>query len=146
MIRLAGLVFIETGNNYAQNLSALQSNSEKWGNSAIKFLKGTLGGIIDNIASWDLKGLYDMGAGNTNEKYGNWLNESEFGKWLKDETGLEVYTNGDDFGSSGYWAKMFGNMGYTVGIMLETLGEQAVLAMLTGGAGNVAALGSKAFI
>ena len=54
-----------------------QSNSEVWGRSAIKFGKGILGGIIDNIASWDLKGLYDMGAGNTNEKYGNWLNESE---------------------------------------------------------------------
>lgn len=141
--RLGFSGLIESGRDYSDQLAMRQSDSEKWGNSAIKFGKGVLGGIIDNIASWDLKGLYDMGAGNTNEKYGNWLNESEFGKWLKDETGLEVYTNGDDFGSSGYWAKMFGNMGYTVGIMLETLGEQAVLAMLTGGAGNVAALGSK---
>ena len=136
--------YLQEGRDYSDWLSEAQSNSEKWGRSAIKFGKGILGGIIDNIASWDLKGLYDMGAGNTNEKYGNWLNESEFGKWLKDETGIEVYTNGDDFGSSSYWAKMFGNMGYTVGIMLETLGEQAVLAMLTGGSANALGLASKA--
>lgn len=141
--RLGFSGLIESGRDYSDQLAMRQSDSEKWGRSAIKFGKGILNGIIDNLASWDLKGLYDMGMGNTTEKYGNALNESEFGKWLKDEAGIEVYSYGDDFGSSAYWAKMFGDMGYTVGIMLETFGEQAVLAMLTGGVGNVLGAATK---
>lgn len=142
--RLVGAdTFVDTGVDYTQNLAANQSDSEAFTRGAQMLGKGVVSGFLQNIASWDFGSIRDMATGDTSKEFGNALTESSLAKWAKDTTGLEIYQNGDDFGSSKYWARFIGQQGFTLGIMAEMALEQGILAMTTGGAGNIAGAASK---
>lgn len=143
MIRLLGAVDIQDGVNYNGNLTAYQSDLEKWSRGAKMLGKGFVSGVLQNLASWDFGSIRDMATGDTSKEFGNALTESSLAKWAKDTTGLEIYQNGDDFGSTAYWARFIGQQGFTLGIMAEMAVEQGILAFATGGAGNVAGAASK---
>lgn len=143
MIRLLGAVDIQDGVNYNGNLTAYQSNLEKWARGAKMLGKGFVSGVLQNLASWDFSSIRDMATGDTSKEFGNALTESALAKWAKDTTGLEIYQNGDDFGSTAYWARFIGQQGFTLGIMAEMAVEQGILAFATGGKGNVAGAASK---
>ena len=143
MIRLLGAVDIQSGTNYNANLTAFQSDLEKWSRGAKMLGKGFVSGFLENLASWDFSSIRDMATGDTSKEFGNALTESALAKWAKDTTGLEIYQNGDDFGSTAYWARFIGQQGFTLGIMAEMALEQGILALATGGAGNVAGAASK---
>lgn len=143
MIRLLGAVDIQDGINYNANLTAYQSNLEKWARGAKMLGKGVISGFLQNLASWDFGSVRDMATGDTSKEFGNALTGSALAKWAKDTTGLEIYQNGDDFGSTAYWARFIGQQGFTLGIMAEMALEQGLLAITTGGAGNVAGAASK---
>ena len=143
MIRLLGAVDIQDGVNYNGNLTAYQSDLEKWSRGAKMLGKGFISGFLENLASWDFGSIRDMATGDTSKEFGNALTESSLAKWAKDTTGLEIYQNGDDFGSTAYWARFIGQQGFTLGIMAEMAVEQGILGVLTGGAGNVAGAASK---
>ena len=143
MIRLLGAVDIQDGVNYNGNLTAYQSNLEKLSRGAKMLGKGFISGFLQNIASWDFGSIRDMATGDTSKEFGNALTESALAKWAKDTTGLEIYQNGDDFGSTAYWARFIGQQGFTLGIIVEMALEQGLLAFATGGAGNVAGAASK---
>ena len=143
MIRLLGAVDIQDGVNYNGNLTAYQSDLEKWSRGAKMLGKGFISGFLQNLASWDFGSIRDMATGDTSKEFGNALTESALAKWAKDTTGLEIYQNGDDFGSTAYWARFIGQQGFTLGIMVEMALEQGLLAFATGGAGNVAGAASK---
>nr|DAF03210.1 MAG TPA: hypothetical protein [Caudoviricetes sp.] len=143
MIRLLGAVDIQDGVNYNGNLTAYQSDLEKWSRGAKMLGKGFVSGVLQNLASWDFGSIRDMATGDTSKEFGNALTESSLAKWAKDTTGLEIYQNGDDFGSTAYWARFIGQQGFTLGIMAEMALEQGILAFATGGAGNVAGAASK---
>jgi protein PXR1 len=143
MIRLLGAVDIQDGINYNANLTAYQSNLEKWARGAKMLGKGVVSGFLQNLASLDFGSIRDMATGDTSKEFGNALTESTLAKWAKDTTGLEIYQNGDDFGSIAYWSRFIGQQGFTLGIMAEMALEQGLLAITTGGAGNVAGAASK---
>ena len=143
MIRLLGAVDIQDGINYNANLTAYQSNLEKLARGAKMLGKGVISGFLQNLASWDFGSVRDMATGDTSKEFGNALTESALAKWAKDTTGLEIYQNGDDFGSTAYWSRFIGQQGFTLGIMAEMALEQGLLAITTGGAGNVAGAASK---
>lgn len=142
--RLVGAdAFVDTGVDYTQNLAANQSDSEAFTRGLGMLGKGFISGFLQNLASWDFSSIRDMATGDTSKEFGNALTESALAKWAKDTTGLEIYQNGDDFGSSKYWARFIGQQGFTLGIMAEMALEQGILAATTGGAGNVAGAASK---
>lgn len=142
--RLVGAdAFVDTGVDYTQNLAANQSDSEAFTRGAAMLGKGFVSGALQSFASWDFGSIRDMATGDTSKEFGNALTESSLAKWAKDMTGLEIYQNGDDFGSSKYWARFIGQQGFTLGIMAEMALEQGILAYVTGGAGNVAGAASK---
>lgn len=143
MIRLLGAVDIQDGINYNANLTAYQSNLEKLARGAKMLGKGVISGFLQNLASWDFGSVRDIATGDTSKEFGNALTESALAKWAKDTTGLEIYQNGDDFGSTAYWSRFIGQQGFTLGIMAEMALEQGLLAIATGGAGNVAGAASK---
>lgn len=120
-----------------------QPTSEVIGNAMAGFGTQALAGIIDSVGAWDLKGISDMSVGKYEEDYGNQLNE--WGKELRDfsEKEFPIYTAGDDMGSVEYWAKQGQSLGYSSGIILEMLAEQALLSTL-GPEANAAGLMSKA--
>lgn len=129
-------------------LIAYQTNDEAWDRGWEQLKRGFASGFIESMSSWDLGSQYNLAFGDPMEGYTNWLNESGLAKKLKDTTGLEIWRDGDDFGTSKYWARMVGQSGYTLGILAEALTEQIVLGALTGGIGNaikgVASIGGLA--
>lgn len=130
--------------NYMSSLAANQTFGEQWVRGMQGFGKQFISGIVDSVAAWDMEGLYNVAAGNAEEEYGNWLNESVVSKWGKDMEGLDIYQQGDSLFDMAYWAKAGQSLGYTGGIIAEMIAEQVALSALTGGAGNVAGLASKA--
>lgn len=145
LLRLQGNTWQVSDDNidYNNTLAANQPFSEQFKNMVLGFGKQAVAGFTDAIASWDIKGIYDMALGNTEEKYGNWLNESMLSKWGKDVSNLPIYQSGDSMADFAYWAKLGQSLGYTGGIISEMVGEQIALAALTGGVGNLSGLSSK---
>jgi len=125
----------QAGEDNTPLLGAYQSGGEIFGRAIAGFGKQAVAGFTDAAASWDLQGMYNMAAGNSEEEFGNWLNESAASKWGKDMTGLEIYQYGDSMMSANYWGKMTQSLGYTGGIITEILAEQALINSIAPGAG-----------
>jgi hypothetical protein len=121
-----------------------QGGGEVLANTIAGFGTQALAGVIDSVAAYDMKGLYDMSVGNTEQQYGNWLNE--IGKNIREysDENFQIYQDGDSMWNTSYWAKQAQSLGYTGGIIAETIAEQVALAYLTGGTGNELGLASKA--
>lgn len=120
-----------------------QGGGEVLANTIAGFGTQALAGVIDSVAAYDMKGLYDMSVGNTEQQYGNWLNE--IGKNIREygDENFQIYQDGDSMWNTSYWAKQAQSLGYTGGIIAETIAEQVALAYLTGGGGNAAGIASK---
>lgn len=120
-----------------------QTGFEAFVNTGAGFWTQALAGVVDSVAAWDVKGVYDMAVGNAEEEYGNWLNK--IGEKIRDYSNdnHQIYQKGDSLWSSRYWAQQAQSLGYTGGIIAEMLAEQALLATLTGGTGNAVGLASK---
>lgn len=90
-------------------------------------------GILDSIAAWDLEGVSDMALGNTEKEYGNWLNDIT--KNVRDWNNKEnpIYQDGTSMWNGAYWANQGMQLGYSVGIILESIAEQALLSAVTAG-------------
>ena len=129
--------------DYNTRLSVAQTGAEVLGRTLGGFKDQAVLGALDSLASWDVEDIYNVSIGNTEAEYGNWLNESEFAKNLREKTDNQIYTVGDDFGTVEYWGKFGQSLGYTGGIIAEMAAEQVALAYATGGTGNVAGLLSK---
>lgn len=116
---------------------------------AAKTFFGTLtniaGGVVEGVASNDIKGIVDMSLGNTEAKYGNILHDFANSIMEKAQDNFHVYDDGQNSPfSKEYWGKQLQNTGYSAGIILEMFGEQALLAAATRGAGNAATVGTLA--
>lgn len=110
--------------------------------ATVGFTKNLAAGFIDNIASWNLAELSDWQAGKGLDVAGSWLDQQS--QKIKDNIAKEnqIYSSPDNSMWNGaYWANQVQSGGYTAGIMTEMLGEQALLALATGGLGNAAGLG-----
>lgn len=134
----------ETPQDMEREAYANQSGSEVFFNTVKGFGTQALAGVIDSVAAYDMQGLYDMSVGNTEKQYGNWLNE--IGKNLREYSENEhpIYQDGDSMWNAAYWAKQGQSLGYTGGIIAETIAEQVALGYLTGGTANELGLASKA--
>lgn len=134
----------ETPQDMEREAYANQSGTEVFFNTVKGFGTQALAGVIDSVAAYDMQGLYDMSVGNTEKQYGNWLNN--IGKDLREHSDNEnpIYQDGDSMWNAAYWAKQGQSLGYTGGIIAETIAEQVALAYLTGGTANELGLASKA--
>ncbi len=98
-------------------------------------------GFLSAVASNDMRGLVNTATGQTETKYGNAL--SDFAKSMAEATNNKFHIfknneNGNSIFTGENFARHIQNFGYTAGIVVETIGEQALLAYLSGGVGNVA--------
>lgn len=147
VFRLLGSDFATDQNkdlDYNTRLSINQTGAEALKRSLSGFKDQAMLGFIDSVGAWDIEDLYNVSIGNTEAEYGNWLTNSNFAKELKEKTGNEIYSVGDDFGTVEYWAKLGQSLGYTGGIIAEMAAEQVALAYTTGGSGNLASVGGVA--
>lgn len=131
------------GNDMEKQAYLNQSGGEVFSNMLVGFGKQALAGVIDSVAAYDMGGMYDMASGNAEQEYGNWLNE--IGKDIREssEENNPIFQDGDSMWNTAYWAKQGQSLGYTGGIIAETIAEQVALSYLTGGSGNLAGLASK---
>lgn len=120
-----------------------QSGWEVLKNSIIGFGEQAAAGVLKSMSSADMGGMYDMAVGNTEKKYGNWLNDLADKILEHNESNNPIFQSGSMWDTS-YWANQFQSLGLSTGIILETLGEQALLAYMTGGTGNGVSLALKA--
>ena len=129
--------------NIAYKAFSEQSTTDLIYDSVIGGMKNFGAGFIDNLASWDLTELSDWQAKKGFDKTGNWLQQAA--NSIKDDMQEhnQIYQNGDDMWNGAYWANQAQSFGYTAGIMGETLVEQALLALATGGSANELGLASK---
>jgi|GEM_PF-4143393 len=110
------------------------------------FGKQALAGILSQISGWDLKSQLDMFEGNYTSDYTNWFSREAM-KILKESGINDAILNERGYrgkGSWAYWGGQLQSLGLSTGIMLETIGEQALLQLLAGatlgGSEGVAAL------
>ena len=111
-------------------------------NTFLGTLLNLTAGFIDSAGSSDIKGIFDTAMGNTEENYGNIVHDfaQSIMKYSEDE--FPIFTSKDDsMFSLSFWGKQLQSQGYTLGIVGETFAEQAILASLTSGLGNVAGIG-----
>lgn len=124
---------------------AEQTNLELATNTFFGTLTNIAGGIVEGVASNDIKGIVDMSLGNTEAKYGNVLQQFANSIMEYGQENFHIYDDGSNSPFSfEYWGKQLQNTGYSAGIILEMFGEQALLAAATRGAGNAATLGTLA--
>lgn len=125
-----------------QQLNALsQSKWDQAGNAVAQFAANFGAGIADGIAQWDLKGTVNMLSG-AEQEYGNMFHTiaQNLRETANDHRIYEYDPGGVSPGDFSWWANQFGQMGFSAGLFAEAIGEQALLASVTGGAGNIAAL------
>ena len=102
--------------------------------------KQLVAGFLDNAASWDMSDMSNWQTNKGMDMAGNWLQQLANKFKQSAQTENQIFQAGDDMMSGAYWANQAQSFGYTAGITLEMLAEQAALAIGTGGTGNVAGI------
>lgn len=105
--------------------------------------KLAVAGFLDMAGSWDLNEISNVASNSAMSEAGNWLQKAA-DSFQDSAEENKIYQDGDNMWTSAYWANQGQQLGYSIGIVGEMLAEQALLAVLTGGSGNAAALASKA--
>lgn len=122
-----------------------QSSGEAIGNTFKGLLKNTVAGFIDNIATIDPNLMIDSALGNEDAVDGNVL--SRMASWVREWAENNPVFKDENQTSVWNW-RWFGNqvqqLGTSIGIVLESFAEQALLAAATGGFGNAATAGELA--
>lgn len=123
-----------------------QTNLDVASNTFFGTLTNIAGGFTEGVASNDIKGIFDMSLGRTEENYGNILNDWAKSIMEKSQENFHIYDDGEGASvfSKEYWGKQLQNTGYSAGIIVEMFAEQALLAAATRGQGNAATAGSLA--
>lgn len=120
-----------------------QSNLDLLTNTFFGTLTNIAGGIVEGVASNDIKGIFDMSLGNTESTYGNIIHDFANSIMESSQENFHIFDDGNNSPFSfEYWGKQLQNTGYSAGIILEMFGEQALMAAATRGAGNAATIGS----
>jgi hypothetical protein len=101
-------------------------------------------GFLDSLASWDMTELSDWESKKGLNKAGSLLQQTADSIKNNMQENNQIYKDGDAMWNGAYWANQAQSFGYTAGIMGETLAEQALLALATGGSANELGLISKA--
>lgn len=122
-----------------------QSSGEAIGNTFKGLLKNTVAGFIDNIATIDPNLMIDSALGNEDAVDGNVM--SRMASWVREWAENNPVFKDENQTSIWNW-RWFGNqvqqLGTSIGIVLESFAEQALLAAATGGFGNAATAGELA--
>ncbi len=132
--------------NVESKLASNQSGLEQFGRTATNFGTGIVGGFASALGSTlDIKGTAEMLAG-MDAEYGNML--GDWGRDFMEKNQMKIYEQNPGKSmqvlDSGWWGKVVGQSGLSLGIMIEALAETAAVTYATGGAGLTAELGNLA--
>jgi predicted NAD-dependent protein-ADP-ribosyltransferase YbiA (DUF1768 family) len=123
----------------------LQGTGESWRNAVIGFGANTAAGFLDALgATVSPDKISNMFLGNTEKDFTNSLSRTanSIREWSNEN--IPIYNGNESMWTSAYWANQFSQLGTTAGIIGEGFVEQGVLALTTGGFGNVVGAGATA--
>src|SRR4030067_3092959 len=110
-----------------------QSTIDVASNAFFGSLTNMAAGFLEGVASNDIRGIYDMSMGNTEERYGNILHEwaNDLMQYSNDK--FHIYQGGDNSPFSfEFWGKQLQSTGYSVGIIGEMFAEAVLLKKVSG--------------
>lgn len=134
--------------NIALKAFEQQSVGELVGDIIVGGIKRFGAGFLDSIGAWDVSNMTAMAMDKTNVDYSNWFNR--LGKKLTDSANEENQIYQDPSGSiwnGAYFANQVQQLGYTGGIIAQTVVENILLNSVTGGTSAAAttAKGARLF-
>lgn len=140
----AGMTLAPTSDKYLDLLGERQGLMTQLGRGANTLAVGFATGVVDYLASYDLKNVSDMWTGEEREFGNSWTKWSD--EWRKESGKENVIYGGETFNPSsrGWWVSTVASSGYSLGIAAIALGENYAVTNLTATLGTGFSLASTA--
>jgi hypothetical protein len=140
-----GIDLFTTPDNWEKLGYSEQSAIDVGLNAFSGFVTNVAAGFIEGVAGNDPASLFNMAMGNTEQRYGNILNEWAASLLEGSDKNFHIYDGGNNSPFSyTYWGKQLQTFGYSVGIIGEMFAEAALLRKVSASSLGAIGKGAKA--